>query len=227
MAARGKSYQHPPTRRGYSPYEVVSALQKAIRRSQVKEAVYWALELHGSGHKAWCWNRLQTICSEDIGPAAPNLPAQIRALRAWSEKAKEGGGMELTHAVILLATAPKSRISCWMVLQAVSDYHPRLEIPDEALDQHTRRGKQMGRGIEHFLAEGQQLKPPEFAAEDLGYADVQDYLDALEREAEDHWEKVHSKQTDDLEHNPWLKKDETWLPPAEKAAPVEAGSLFD
>lgn len=127
--------------------------------------------------------------------------------------------MELTHAVILLATAPKSRIACWMVLQAVSDYHPRLEIPDEALDQHTRRGKQMGRGIEHFLSEGQVLiDPPD---------NVEEHLGDLESEARDHWEKVHSKQTDDLPHNPWLKKDETWLPPADKAAPVEAGSLFD
>lgn len=192
----------PPTRRGYQVYEVVSALQKAIRRSQVEEAVYWALELHGSGHKAWCWSRLQTICSEDIGPAAPNLPAQIATLRAWSEKAKEGGGMELTHAVILLATAPKSRIACWMVLRAVSNHHPRIEIPDEALDQHTRRGKQMGRGYEHFVQEAQVLTDADEAAQDRGRINMETELNVLEIEAREHWEKCRKKDPT-LPHNPW------------------------
>lgn len=33
-------------------------------------------------------------------------------------------------------------------------------IPDWAVDMHTPRGKKMGRGLEHFLSEGCQLKPP-------------------------------------------------------------------
>jgi len=31
--------------------------------------------------------------------------------------------------------------------------------PDHALDKHTRRGKRMGRGIEHFRTEGAKLVP--------------------------------------------------------------------
>lgn len=198
-----------PTRRGYSPWEVVSALQKSCRRSQVREAVYWAVELWSSGHKAWCWNRLQTICTEDIGPADRELPNTIKTLRQWSEKAKDGGGMELTHAVILLATAKKSRIACWMVLEATSDHHERFEIPDEALDQHTRRGKQLGRGAEHFVAEGQTTVDPDDAARSRGFDDMASMLDDLEKKSLEHWLKVMAGDTGDLPVNPRKKKDNT------------------
>jgi hypothetical protein len=36
---------------------------------------------------------------------------------------------------------------------------PKLEIPDYAYDKHTRRGKKMGRGWEHFLKEGAKVEP--------------------------------------------------------------------
>lgn len=216
-----KGYTHPPTRRGYQVHEVVSALQKAIRRSQVKEAVYWALEMHSSSHKSWCWNRLQTICSEDIGLADRYLPAQIATLRAWSEKAKEGGGMELAHAVQLLATAPKSRVACWMVLETVSDHHERLEIPDEALDQHTRRGLRMGRGTEHFLEEAQTLVDPDDAAQADGWDGMDEKMAHLEVEAREHWRIVHAGTPEEkaqLPDNPRRKRDESWVPPADRDA---------
>src|SRR4051812_29969156 len=114
----------PPTKRGYQAHEVVSALQKAVRRSQVREAVYWGFELWAS-YPGWCWKRLHTIASEDIGPADRTLPATLAALekRSETERRKGGGGMELVHAVILCATAPKSRIACWMVLGVAGDHH--------------------------------------------------------------------------------------------------------
>ncbi|KRQ92668.1 hypothetical protein CQ10_29535 [Bradyrhizobium valentinum] len=34
------------------------------------------------------------------------------------------------------------------------------EIPDYALDQHTMKGKAMGRGLDHFRKEGAKLIPP-------------------------------------------------------------------
>lgn len=192
------SREIPPTRRGYSPFEVISALQKAVRRSQVKDAVYWAMEMYVSGHKTWVWNRVQVIASEDIGPADRYLPAQIATLRQWSKDAekREGGGMELVQAVILLATAKKSHVASWMVLEAVSDHHERLDIPDHALDQHTRRGKQMGRGHEHFLAEGAKVVQPGTDEQ------IEAELERLNAEAEEHWRKVMSGETADLPLNP-------------------------
>jgi len=163
----------PPTGRGYDAFEVVSALQKALRRSQVKEAVYWATEMYESGHQAWLWNRLQEILSEDIGPADRYLPATIQALRETSDdkrRKKGSGGMEAAHAVILMATAKKSRLAALMVIVASSDHHERLEIPDEALDRHTIKGKRMGRGLDHFLTEAAKtidLEDPGLTLEEL------------------------------------------------------------
>ena len=36
---------------------------------------------------------------------------------------------------------------------------PPLRVPDFALDVHTARGREMGRGAEHFYAEGAVVEP--------------------------------------------------------------------
>jgi replication-associated recombination protein RarA len=66
----------------------------------------------------------------------------------------------LAHAIIALCRAPKSRIAddlaCVVSHQRESE-GLRREIPDYALDQHTQRGKRLGRGIQHWAEEGCQL----------------------------------------------------------------------
>lgn len=187
-------FQHPPTRRGYSPYEVVSALQKSVRRSQVDEAVYWVVELDKSGHTTWAWNRLDVMVSEDIGIAAPpGLVADFRALYSAHKNAKPkppNGGLRIIHATVMLALAPKSRLIDWLCLNHHSDFAERLEIPSEALDLHTRKGKQMGRGMDHFLSEGDLLIEPE-------------PLGNFEAEQKELFRRVHAKDTR-LPVNPWL-----------------------
>jgi replication-associated recombination protein RarA len=155
----------PPTQNGYDTNEVVSALQKAVRRSNPDAAIYWAVELTRSGYGAWCWKRLRTIASEDIGPAAPGLAADIRALyENWKQEQKsedkdnKAGVLYLIHACMALCLAPKNRAVDWAAW--AYDRMPRLEIPDEALDQHTMRGKRMGRGSEHFIEEASKLEQP-------------------------------------------------------------------
>jgi hypothetical protein len=157
-------FNPPPTWRNYSVHEVVSALQKAIRRSDTDAAVYWGMELWKSGNQTWAWNRLREILSEDIGPADRYLPATFEALRKSGqdeEKRKSGGGgLQFTHAVILLATAEKNRVVAQAFIHHSSNNVERREIPDEALDRHTRRGRQMGRGLDHFLKEAARVIPP-------------------------------------------------------------------
>ena len=206
MAGRGRM---PDTRRGYNPSEVVSALQKAIRRSQVREAMYWAMELYISGYDAWMWKRLRIILSEDIGPADRHLPATISALEENSklEKKKGGGGMEALHAVILMASAPKSRLACWAVMVATGDNHPRFEIPDEALDQHTLRGKQMNRRLPHFMEEASKLVDPESVAASEGCIGVDEWLGSLEKEYEELFDRAAVQKDPTLPDNPKQKKE--------------------
>lgn len=145
----------PPTRRGFELALVVSALQKSIRRGQEEAAVYWALEMDNSGFCAYAFRRLAVICSEDVGLAEPTLPATIEALRRSWERERERkkwatGGLFLVHATLLLARAPKSRIVDNALIAVGADQEPRA-IPDEALDVHTRTGRQRGRGWQHFI----------------------------------------------------------------------------
>jgi replication-associated recombination protein RarA len=199
-------FEHPPTVRGYNAYECVSALQKAVRRSQVEEAIYWAVELHLSGHAGWVWNRLKTICVEDIGPADRTIHAQVHALEEWSKSAKDGGGrMELVTAVTLMATASKSRLACWALIRAGSDHHERLEIPDEALDSHTRRGRQMKRGADFFYEHSQVLIDPDEAAQSRGFENMQKELEDIELRAEGHGKMRDAGRKKELPYNPISK----------------------
>jgi len=145
------------TIRGYALGEVVSALQKAIRRGQVKEAAWWAAELEQSGHGAHCWNRMVVITSEDVGLAWPEGPSVIRALKASYDEAAARRNpsrperLFIIHAAVALAHAPKSRWvdhAVWASFGYDDQQHP---IPDEALDLHTARGRQMGRGEDHWF----------------------------------------------------------------------------
>jgi len=196
----------PPTGRGYDAFAVVSSLQKAIRRSSPGEAAYWATELHASGYAAWCWARLRVCCIEDIGPADRTLPATIAALETWANRSKDGGGgMEIVHAAILLATAKKSRISCWVTCMEGTDHRERIEVSDAAIDRHTRRGRALGRSHEHFFQEAAKLIDPEDAARSRGYDSVADELSALEVEAELHARRLHFDGPDRLPQNPWRR----------------------
>jgi hypothetical protein len=142
----------------------VSALQKAIRRSDPDAALYWACELAKSGLGNWLWKRLRIIAVEDCSPEALGLVADIKALNdQWRDATKDGRSdgelLYVARAAISLATAPKSRVIDWAAWLHNSDHAERREIPDEARDMHTRAGRRMGRGLEHFLEEASRLEP--------------------------------------------------------------------
>jgi replication-associated recombination protein RarA len=163
----------PPTIHGHQPHEVVSALQKAVRRGEMDGAMYWAAELDRSGYGAWMWKRLLVIASEDVGVADPHLIATIRALRELhreiAKKDPTEGRLQVLHAVYLLVRAPKSRAlvmaACWYF----SDAHPRLDVPDHALDRHTARGRRMGRGWAQFRSEAAHLEHHEPVPEEADW----------------------------------------------------------
>lgn len=164
------------TIRGFDAHEVVSALQKCIRRGEETLAVQWAVELDQSGLGDYCWTRLLIITSEDVGVAWIEGPSVIRSLyctymelRARKSKARPERLM-LIHAAQLLARAKKCRRAddaIWATYGMAEPMHK--EIPDYALDSHTRRGKAMGRGS-NFWGEAFHL---ENTIED---PDVNEYL---------------------------------------------------
>ena len=157
------SAQIPDTVHGYDPRELVSWLQKAIRRADEDDALWVTAELERSGFGAWTWARLRTIVSEDVGLSDPGVAAEIHALHeTWvrfEKNRKHSGRLPLVHAVMLLCRAPKSRAVDWAVIAYFASEPEHREVPDHALDKHTARGKRLGRGWEEFFQRGTVLEP--------------------------------------------------------------------
>lgn len=147
------------TRGGFALDEAASALQKTIRRGREVEAMHWAMELARSGFHRYVWKRLAVIAAEDVGFANPDAAVQVDALwrmhQAVTEKQPTRCTELLGMAVLLLSRSPKSQLvgRVMFLAERLED----VEVPDYALDVHTRRGRQMGRDLEHFFTEGAQL----------------------------------------------------------------------
>jgi len=169
--------ERPKTVSGLDFYVVASAFQKTIRRGMEKEALFYGTELMLSDEDEFAWFRIKVMVSEDIGIANPTLPAQIdalynsfRTMKAMkSRHAPER--LPFVHAIMLLARSPKSRL----VDNTLSKYFSfrnemkMSEIPDFVYDKHTKKGREMKRGFDHFFDESAQLAniPSELEEEEL------------------------------------------------------------
>ena len=162
----------PPTVNGLPTMACISAMQKCIRRGMEREAMQFACELvHTS--KAFCTmvcNRLQVISHEDIDTQAdptivPFVHTACEQAKAWygTDKMKLGKTrMAIGNAIRMMARAKKNREGDHFnaaigLASLLEGYVP--EIPDWADDQHTLRGKKLGRDMEYFRKESTKLHP--------------------------------------------------------------------
>ncbi len=79
MAYGLREHNGPISKKGYEPDELMSALQKEIRRCNEYQAIFWAVELESLNALA-LWNRLRVIASEDIGLADSNATLIVDTL---------------------------------------------------------------------------------------------------------------------------------------------------
>ena len=91
-------------------YNLISALHKSMRGSDPDAALYWfARMLTGGEDPRYIARRLVRFASEDIGLADPTaLMIASEAARAYERLGSPEGDLSLAHAVVHLATAPKS-----------------------------------------------------------------------------------------------------------------------
>jgi hypothetical protein len=99
----------------YKYDEVISALQKSIRRGLVTDALFWAGELENSHYGNAMYNRLFTIMAEDISIAEPALCLNLYDLyRQWlierKKKADDNAKLISMKAIIMLTQADKNRV---------------------------------------------------------------------------------------------------------------------
>ena len=91
-------------------YNIISALHKSVRGSDPDAALYWmARMLAGGEDPLYICRRLIRMASEDIGAADPaSLMIAIDAMNAYKILGSPEGELNIAHAVVHLATAPKS-----------------------------------------------------------------------------------------------------------------------
>ncbi len=91
-------------------YNLISAMHKSLRGSDVDAALYWlARMLDGGEDPRYIARRLVRFSVEDIGLADPQaLPQSIAAWQAFERLGSPEGELALVQCVIYLATAPKS-----------------------------------------------------------------------------------------------------------------------
>lgn len=157
--------------------EVISALQKEIRRGNAENAALLAAEmvLTSAELEEYLWFRLQVISVEDIGYGNLNAPVLIESLYNMHLRIPRPHGdryLMAFHAVRVLCASEKERgsddLKNW-ALRAVADGQAPT-IPDYALDMHTRRGQELGRDALHFYEEASRVIP-EIANRDRTYLD--------------------------------------------------------
>lgn len=154
------------TRNGLPADEVISALQKSIRRGLHENAIDFAYEMYISSPQLEekMWRRLLAISVEDIGFGDTNAPILVNTLFEMRKNFAYADGdrpMFFMHAIRYLCQAPKERSTdCLKNLVMNKFAHGfKPEIPEYALDMHTRRGAAAGKDVVHFLEEASRVEP--------------------------------------------------------------------
>ena len=154
------------TRNGYAGDEVISALQKSIRRGLEEQACMFAYEMYISSPQLEekLWRRLLTISVEDIGMGNPLAAIMVNNLYQMSRQFEYADGdrpMYFIHAIRYLCQSEKDRSSDLLKNICIKSFAMGKfpEIPDYALDKHTQRGQAMGRDSFHFLNEASKVYP--------------------------------------------------------------------
>lgn len=95
---------------GNEHYNLISALHKSLRGSDVDAALYWfSRMLEGGEDPLYIARRLVRFAVEDVGMADPEaLHQTIDAQEAYRFLGSPEGELALAQAVVYLATAPKS-----------------------------------------------------------------------------------------------------------------------
>ena len=153
-------------------YDVVSAFIKSIRGSDPDAGLYWLARMLAAGEDArFIARRLVILASEDVGLAdSMGLVVADAAARAVDFVGLPEAQLNLAHAVIFLATAPKSNRVIAALGRARSDVEerPAGAVPAHLRDAHYRQARSLGHGVDYEYPHDdprgwvpQQYRPPE------------------------------------------------------------------
>jgi putative ATPase len=185
-------------------YNLISALHKSLRGSDVDASLYWlARMLSGGEDPRYIARRLVRFASEDIGLADPN--ALLQAIASWDAFERIGspeGELAIVQSVIYLATAPKSnavyrafKASVQLVKETGS-----LSPPKHILNASTNLMKDIGHGAgyqyDHDSDDGfsgQNYFPDGVRQQSLYRPDGKGFENEIVKRL-DHWRKIRKEK---------------------------------
>ncbi|MCI4444660.1 MAG: replication-associated recombination protein A [Candidatus Aminicenantes bacterium] len=146
---------------GEEHFNLISALHKSLRNSDVDASLYWlARMLYAGEDPLYIARRLVRFASEDIGLADPQaLAIALQAKEAYDFLGSPEGELALAEAVVYLASAPKSNRIYVAFGQAMKDVE---ESPYEPVPLHIRNPvtplmKEIGYGLDYQYAHDHPL----------------------------------------------------------------------
>jgi putative ATPase len=141
---------------GEEHFNLISALHKSLRNSDVDASLYWLARMIYAGEDAlYIARRLVRFASEDIGLADPQaLSIALRAKEAFDFLGSPEGELALAEAVIYLASAPKSNRAYVAFTKAMNDVEssPQEPVPLQIRNPVTRLMKDIGYGKDYAYA---------------------------------------------------------------------------
>lgn len=143
-------------KKGEEHYNLISALHKSMRNSDVDAAIYWlARMLEGGEDPLYIARRLIRFASEDIGLADTNaLNVAVNVFSACQFIGMPECDVHLVEAVAYLALAPKSNAIYQARLAAQKDAQKTLNapVPLQIRNAPTKLMKDLGYGQNYQLA---------------------------------------------------------------------------
>jgi putative ATPase len=141
---------------GEEHFNLISALHKSLRNSDVDASLYWLIRMLASGEEPlYIARRLVRFASEDVGLADPQaLAITLHAKEAYDFLGTPEGELALAEAVVYLASAPKSN-RVYAAFQAVTkdvEMSPHEPVPLHIRNAVTPLMKEIGYGKDYQYA---------------------------------------------------------------------------
>ena len=198
--------QRPPVydKAQESHYNLISALHKSMRGSDVDAALYWFARMLGGGEDPrYIVRRLIRFAVEDIGMADPQAHVQaLASAETYERLGSPEGELAIAQAVIYLATAPKSnaQYKAFGAAKRAAAQHGSLMPPKHILNAPTKLMGELGYGknyaYDHDAADGfsgQNYFPDDMPRESY-YHPVERGFERDIRKRLDYWEKLREKR---------------------------------
>ena len=135
---------------GEQHFNLISALHKAVRGSDVEGSLYWlARMLAGGEDPLYIARRLVRIAAEDVGLADPRaMTLALAAKDAYHFLGSPEGELALAETVVYLATAPKSNrvYTAFAQAMAAAAEHPAEAVPLHIRNAPTKLMEELGYG---------------------------------------------------------------------------------